>query len=157
MSSRNEEARWLEGDHPIVERDRRGDGVRVDPEEIERQRVKGWPDFHPEAYCHRCGTRNVWSWSTDDDVFSEATGDSGTILCPQCLAAFYPDQTWAFLPLDRVDALRAALGREIANSDRLATELDRWGRGDFRFGDQPRDEGVVAALAAHVGVVEQRP
>lgn len=61
---------------------------RVPPEAIVKQRRLGWPDFHPEAYCHRCGARNIHSWWVDSDRFNiamEALGlDRGTIVCPQC-------------------------------------------------------------------------
>lgn len=61
---------------------------RVSPAEIKLQREKGWPDFHPETYCHRCGARNIDSWFVDSDRFSaamEALGlDGGDIVCPSC-------------------------------------------------------------------------
>jgi hypothetical protein len=41
---------------------------------------------------------------------------------------------------EREAELLAALGR-------ARTELDRWGHGDFHYGDMPRDPRVLAALA----------
>lgn len=62
--------------------------VRVSPEQIVEQRAKGWPDFHPEAFCHHCGNRNLWSWWVDSDRFNLAMAalglDSATIVCPVC-------------------------------------------------------------------------
>lgn len=62
--------------------------VSVSPEAIEEQRAKGWPDFHPETFCHRCGGKNVRSWSVDSDRFNAAVTalglNSGAILCPGC-------------------------------------------------------------------------
>lgn len=39
----------------------------VSPEYIKAQREAGWPDMHPEDYCHRCGNRNpLWYADRDD-------------------------------------------------------------------------------------------
>lgn len=61
---------------------------RVDLAEIDVQRGKGWPDFHPEDYCHRCGGRNVYSWHAPNEVWNRLaeTGllPSSEIVCPQC-------------------------------------------------------------------------
>ncbi len=42
------------------------------PEEIVRQRQLGWPDFHPEDFCHRCGRRNP-VWYADAALWNEGT------------------------------------------------------------------------------------
>lgn len=43
---------------------------------------------HPEAFCQRCGNRNIRSWVTDSDRFNAAAAtfglDRGAVLCPQC-------------------------------------------------------------------------
>ncbi len=39
---------------------RKSDEFR-DPTAIAEQRTKGWPDFHPEDFCHRCGHPGPWS------------------------------------------------------------------------------------------------
>lgn len=61
---------------------------RVDLVEIDKQRVKGWPDFHPEDYCHRCGGRNVYSWHAPDEVWNRISEagllPTSEIVCPQC-------------------------------------------------------------------------
>lgn len=57
--------------------------------EIARQRSLGWPDFHPEDYCHRCGVANpLWftdreSWLTATAAWAAETGREG-ICCPRC-------------------------------------------------------------------------
>jgi hypothetical protein len=60
------------------------------PEEIVRQRAAGWPDFHPEEFCHRCGRRNP-PWSTDQREWLVATEQRPRqeleILCPSCFVA----------------------------------------------------------------------
>jgi hypothetical protein len=48
----------------------------------------------------------------------------------------------------------AATGRAVARKLRdlaalLAAEVDRWGYGDFHYGETPRDPGVLAALTAY--------
>lgn len=55
-------------------------------EDIREQRRQGWPDFHPEDYCHRCGRPNVDSWYVDPELWRQAVsqGDLYTVLCPQC-------------------------------------------------------------------------
>lgn len=55
----------------------------VRPDEIPRQRARGWPDFHPEDFCHRCGHRNP-VWCIDDRWPFDTLED--TILCPSCFA-----------------------------------------------------------------------
>lgn len=58
-------------------------------EQIAEQCALGWRDFHPEAYCHRCGQRNVKSWAAPNTLWAEAkaaTPDwpASDIVCPQC-------------------------------------------------------------------------
>jgi hypothetical protein len=67
-----------------VVREWRGDSW-VPTSEIAEQRVKGWPDFHPEDYCHRCGQRNVYSWHAPNDLWDRLVGVRWDgIVCPQC-------------------------------------------------------------------------
>lgn len=67
------------------------------PEEIIRQRALGWPDFHPEDFCHRCGRRNVTSWGADAEAWKVATRnrERGTadILCPSCFVVLHEQET----------------------------------------------------------------
>lgn len=63
----------------------------VDPVLIDAQRERGWPDFHPEDFCHRCGNRNL-SWHVDADTWNTVMrggdpagwGDWQEIICPPC-------------------------------------------------------------------------
>lgn len=64
---------------------------RIDPAEIPRQREQGWPDFHPEDYCHRCGARNP-VWASSD--WPELVGSHAGILCPTCFMRLAPDRMW---------------------------------------------------------------
>lgn len=75
---------------------------------IDNQRVTGWPDFHPEDYCHRCGVRNI-SWSIDSDRFNLAMGGSpyvhrwNGIICISCFVELYEAATglscsWTLVP-----------------------------------------------------------
>ena len=61
--------------------------MSVIPGEIIRQRSLGWPDFHPETFCHLCGRRNI-NWWTHGPEWLEATSDLPRkeleILCPVC-------------------------------------------------------------------------
>jgi len=43
--------------------------LSVDTADIAAQRDSGWPDFHPEDFCHRCGHQNV-SWYIDSDAWN---------------------------------------------------------------------------------------
>lgn len=66
--------------------------------EIDEQRSLGWPDFHPEDYCHRCGGRNVASWFTDSDRFNMAMGQPAEhqwqgIVCPGCFVELHEAAT----------------------------------------------------------------
>jgi len=83
----------------------------VDPAEIVQQRKLGWPDFHPEDYCHHCGQRNI-CWTSPEWV--ELTGSDGGILCPVCFAdhdstAIWVVQRWHAPDEDQVAALTTAL------------------------------------------------
>lgn len=81
---------------------------RIDPALILAQRAAGWPDFHPEDYCHRCGVRNP-RWFTDRETWLDATsawaaqtGREG-ICCPLCLAEMHAEANgreiiWRFEP-----------------------------------------------------------
>jgi len=76
--------------------------------EIDAQRELGWPDFHPEDFCHRCGNRNI-SWSVDSDRFNVAMGRHYThrwngIICIACFVELHEQATslrcsWALQPL----------------------------------------------------------
>lgn len=72
-------------------------------EEIEKERARGWRNFHPERYCHKCGNRNVWSWAVDSDEWNRAIrnpdgsvreGYPGSeILCPSCFVYAHEEVT----------------------------------------------------------------
>jgi len=70
-------------------------GETVTPAFIEEQRTLGWPDIHPEDYCHKCGQRNMLWCAATRDVWLTATerwaGETGRegICCPQCFADMY--------------------------------------------------------------------
>jgi hypothetical protein len=63
--------------------------VRITQAELDSQRRKGWPDFHPEDFCHRCGGPNI-SWSVDSEAWNSVmrpvceTGRWSEIICPIC-------------------------------------------------------------------------
>lgn len=42
--------------------------------DIVDQRATGWPDWHPEDYCHRCGHENV-SWWTARETWDPVMRD----------------------------------------------------------------------------------
>jgi len=93
----------------------------VDPAWIEQQRIMGWPDMHPEDFCHRCGDRNPSCWYADRETWliatsawAEETGREG-ICCPTCLVEMYERATgkftqWRFSP--HVDSDMLAIDRE---------------------------------------------
>lgn len=79
----------------------------VDPEAIKLQRERGWPDFHPETFCHRCGGKNVRSWSVESDRFNAAVAALGlnsvSIICPGCFVLGHEKATgmhcsWRLVP-----------------------------------------------------------
>lgn len=71
---------------------------RVTPEFIAEQRELGWPDIHPEDFCHRCGEKNMlWyadreDWQVATEAWAAETGREG-ICCPRCFAELYEQQT----------------------------------------------------------------
>lgn len=76
------------------------DGTRyhVTLEELEDQKLRGWPDTHPEDFCHRCGNRNL-SWFVDSELWNvawaEAAFEGGyqSVLCPPCFAELWTRAT----------------------------------------------------------------
>ena len=82
--------------------------TRVTMQEIVEQRALGWPDFHPEDYCHRCGIGNI-SWWIDSDRFNTAMGGLpdghawNGIVCIQCFVELHQAATgltcsWTLTP-----------------------------------------------------------
>lgn len=101
----------------------------VDPLYIVEQRESGWPDIHPEDYCHMCGRENpLWyaerdAWQQATKKWSEITGQEG-ICCPTCFLKMFSDVmpgNWIMkITLERLDkptdgetnSLNLAQGRE---------------------------------------------
>lgn len=65
----------------------------VSPARIRAERSQDWEEFHPERFCHECGTRNVRAWSAPSDKWNEVTRaegvEPGVIWCPQCYTEAY--------------------------------------------------------------------
>lgn len=86
--------------------------LSVDPQEIVEQRAKGWPGFHPEDFCHRCGQRNVQAWHADSREWNRVEPVGATILCPQCFTELWTEVTgikacWALVLAESGDLRRA--------------------------------------------------
>lgn len=62
--------------------------LHIDPSRIIEERWNNWPELHPEDYCHRCGSRNLYAWSVDSLLWNLAVQELGltrsAILCPPC-------------------------------------------------------------------------
>jgi hypothetical protein len=80
----------------------------MSPDDIKAQRSLGWPDFHPEDYCHKCGAPNML-WFVDRDVWLTATAEWAKetgregICCPRCFAEMHAEATgrrvtWKLVP-----------------------------------------------------------
>jgi hypothetical protein len=50
----------------------------VDAADIAAQRDSGWPDFHPEDFCHRCGNPNV-SWFVDNTAWNHVMREGNPV------------------------------------------------------------------------------
>ena len=90
---------------------------------IGEQRRTGWPDFHPEDFCHRCGHPNL-SWFVAGPLWHEAWSqvepDIQSVLCPQCFGELWERATglritWEMRP--DVATLRAALARQYGSEE----------------------------------------
>ena len=73
--------------------------AQVSPGHIAKQREQGWPDIHPEDYCHGCGARNL-PWFVDArEVWLEATAEWAAetgregICCLNCFVQMHHDHT----------------------------------------------------------------
>lgn len=109
----------------------RDDRTGIDPALIVAERERGWVNFHPEDYCHRCGRRNVvWFAPEWPVVMAE---QPWTILCPSCFIARDPDAVWVITRRTRRDPGErqtdlAAFLRAISDLDddavRVASCLD---------------------------------
>lgn len=136
MSERDEvRAAWACAEAAEAARDQAAATVaeeRVTPEAIRRQRELGWPEFHPETYCHRCGGRNLTSWSVPSEMWNRAASPRD-ILCPQCWTRAYEAATgaeflhWSLLPDEEVPNGRAeerVARQEGVDAERLHGILD---------------------------------
>lgn len=68
--------------------------------DINEQRERGWPDFHPEDFCHRCGQRNVHAWHIESEVWNAVMrgpvdSEWQGIVCPQCFTELHAATTGA--------------------------------------------------------------
>lgn len=90
---------------------------RVDRAVFERERAAGWPNMHPEDFCHLCGGRNV-VWWVDSDRWNLAVEalDRGVleILCPTCFVILWQESTgltatWRLVP----ETIRATDARAV--------------------------------------------
>jgi hypothetical protein len=113
----------------------RGWTLPIDPVEIAEQREKGWPDFHPETYCHRCGQRNLHSWATAHDLWSQAceTGlmPGSHIVCPQCFTEMWETATgravsWTLSIDDPGAAVYATGAAEADDLERDRSAITGW-------------------------------
>jgi len=99
--------------------------LSVNPESIKEQRAKGWPDWHPEDYCHHCGQRNIKPWYADSALWNQAA-EVHEILCPQCFVEAYEAATgespiWRLAPTEKSDEISALIQSEAA----MRHELER--------------------------------
>src|SRR5690606_34436776 len=78
----------------------------IETGQLPTQKELGWPGFHPEDFCHRCGIRNV-SWSVGSDLWSHIMGPEETIkwdgiICVACFSELfeiqYPKISWKLEP-----------------------------------------------------------
>jgi hypothetical protein len=71
---------------------------RVCPSYILSQRALGWPDMHPEDYCHLCGVAfEHWitdreTWLLGTSAWAAETGREG-ICCVTCFTEMYKATT----------------------------------------------------------------
>lgn len=99
---------------------------RIDPATIPAHRAAGWPYFHPEHFCHRCGERNPSWWTPEWDAIR---GDHYvTIVCPSCFCALHAVTTGERTPWRLIvdasepgisPALLARLTRAEARADAI--------------------------------------
>ncbi len=119
--------------------------------DFEDQRAQGWPDFHPEDFCHRCGRPNI-SWWTDSDLFNEAIGQPDGIdpewrgiICPPCFVELSPlDTSWQLLPRERAAELASA--SPVLEAALEWVEADRADDAAIEFGDGPQIRDSAARL-----------
>lgn len=100
------------------------------PATIAAQRAAGWPEWHPEDYCHRCGGTNP-PWVTDAHLWTVGAG-LYDILCITCWVDAYQAATGEtvclrVVPLeygDEVEALRRSEGELRQRLGEVEAERD---------------------------------
>lgn len=65
----------------------------VTPAEVVRQRRLGWPDFHPEDFCHVCGHRIGAPWFVSAETWGKVFDGHAGIVCPPCFTTLYAAAT----------------------------------------------------------------
>lgn len=111
----------------------------------------------------RDATPGPWAFDGEgsNDLYTDypSTADDLCILTPEdkvtpddaALIAASPDLAAAVISLaEEVERLRSTL---IA----ARAEVDRWGYGDFHWGETPRDEGVLSMLARIDAALSSHP
>lgn len=107
----------------------------VTPQGIAEQRAKGWPDYHPERYCHRCGRRNIRSWWVESPLWNEAVAElpRGTveILCPPCFTELWEQANGIAVSWElRIDPATLLSKVRAVTSSTSCASCERLGRDD---------------------------
>jgi hypothetical protein len=108
--------------------------MRVALAEIKRERICGWKHFHPEAFCHRCGGRNIsWfikskEWNAVMRTIAVLENRWAGIICPQCFvelheARFGQKLTWE-LRIDEKISPRFKTRQAAATRRKITAAID---------------------------------
>lgn len=122
------------------------ESARVDPARIEEQRAQGWPDMHPEDYCHRCGNRNPsWfvstreQWLAGTQAWAAETGREG-ICCPTCFEEIWEERHGKGWYLHARMAPPGDTAQEPTDAEVDAAALEEGTLTVLREGDLPLDQ-----------------
>ena len=76
--------------------------LQVTLAELDQQHQRGWVDYHPEDFCHRCGNRNI-SWAVEHRLWAGVMERGGGdpwhgIVCIPCFIELHEvvlgEATW---------------------------------------------------------------
>jgi hypothetical protein len=143
----------------VSEREEIGQPMTVALADIDLQRERGWTEFHPEDYCHRCGQRNVQAWFADAATWRPTMQvpkeQWNGIVCPQCFTELYAAAFPVPPPIWRLVLFQGAHQEVVSISEDVQLIRLLLGPGASEFRDAL--DRIERSLARHTGAPPSKP